>query len=230
MLVKVTGLVFSPVNELLLCSAGLDRHLYFYDVQANKLVKSIVCDAPVTALDFMNDGFTVSAGTETGKVDTGHDSLLRLMSDTQVFVYDLRALGAGGSPTMAVDAHSGPVNSVRFQLTPPKSSAKTRQRTAGKENAKPTESNAPPPQPAHGTRTTVETNGLSPPISETSTPLHENARHSFEPSSSIFNHGFSPIASVNTSSATDLDRIQAKKAEEENMKKRLSSCGCPAPD
>eukprot|EP00960_Hanusia_phi_P030164 748417-Hanusia_phi.AAC.4 len=48
----------------------------------------------------------------------------------------------------------------------------------------------------------------------------EHGRNSFEPSSSIFNHGFSPIASVNTSSATDLDRVQAKKAEEENMKKR----------
>ena len=42
----VTGLAFSPVNELLLCSAGLDCRALFYDVQAKKLVKSVTCEAP----------------------------------------------------------------------------------------------------------------------------------------------------------------------------------------
>ena len=42
----VTGLTFSPVNELLLCSAGLDCRALFYDVQAKKLVKSVTCEAP----------------------------------------------------------------------------------------------------------------------------------------------------------------------------------------
>jgi protein NEDD1 len=42
----VTGLAFSPVNELLLCSAGLDCRAHFYDVQTKKLVKSVTCGAP----------------------------------------------------------------------------------------------------------------------------------------------------------------------------------------
>lgn len=60
---SIKGLAFSPVNELLLCSAGTDKMLLFYDVQSNKLVKSMTCDVPLTSLDFMNDGFTVAAGT-----------------------------------------------------------------------------------------------------------------------------------------------------------------------
>jgi WD40 repeat protein len=42
----ITGVVFSPVNELLLCSAGLDGRVLFYDVQAKKLVKSVTCESP----------------------------------------------------------------------------------------------------------------------------------------------------------------------------------------
>lgn len=42
----VTGIAFSPVNELLLCSAGLDCRALFYDVQTKKLVKSVTCEAP----------------------------------------------------------------------------------------------------------------------------------------------------------------------------------------
>jgi len=42
----ITGLAFSPVNELLLCSAGLDCRALFYDVSAKKLVKSVTCEAP----------------------------------------------------------------------------------------------------------------------------------------------------------------------------------------
>lgn len=83
-------MAFSPVNELLLCSAGLDKLLLFYDVQANKLVKTMTCEAPLHSLDFMNDGFTVAAGTSTGKV----------------LVYDLRTLGQGGTPTNSFSVHA----------------------------------------------------------------------------------------------------------------------------
>jgi WD40 repeat protein len=61
----IKGLAFSSVNELLLCSAGTDKLLLFYDIQANKLVKSMACEAPLCSLDFMNDGFTVAVGTAT---------------------------------------------------------------------------------------------------------------------------------------------------------------------
>ena len=102
----ITGLAFSPVNELLLCSAGLDCRALFYDVQAKKLVKSVTCEAPICSLDFMNDGFTLAAGTQTGKV----------------LIYDLRALGPGGTPAKAFLAHArSHVSCVTFQHAPPKS-------------------------------------------------------------------------------------------------------------
>ena len=122
----VTGLAFSPVNELLLCSAGLDCKALFYDVQAKKLVKSVTCEAPVCSLDFMNDGFTVAVGTQNGKV----------------LIYDLRALGSGGVPKISFMAHPGShVSCTTFQHLPSKS-AKGKPKVIGKENAKPAKSAA----------------------------------------------------------------------------------------
>jgi hypothetical protein len=76
----------------------------------------------ICSLDFMSDGFTVAAGTQNGKV----------------LIYDLRALGSGGSPAKSFDAHSHThVSCVTFQHAPTKS-AKGKPKVGGKENAKPT--------------------------------------------------------------------------------------------
>jgi len=75
----------------------------------------------ICSLDFMNDGFTVAAGTQNGKV----------------LIYDLRALGSGGAPAKSFEAHErSHVSCVTFQHLPPKS-AKGKPKVSGKENAKP---------------------------------------------------------------------------------------------
>lgn len=75
----------------------------------------------------MNDGFTVAAGTQNGKV----------------LIYDLRALGSGGAPARSFQAHSGShVSCVTFQHAPSKA-AKGKPKVGGKENAKPTKAAAP---------------------------------------------------------------------------------------
>ena len=81
----------------------------------------------ICSLDFMNDGFTVAAGTQNGKV----------------LIYDLRALGSGGAPARSFQAHSGShVSCVTFQHHPSKA-AKGKPKVGGKENAKPTKAAAP---------------------------------------------------------------------------------------
>jgi hypothetical protein len=80
-----------------------------------------MCLRSICSLDFMNDGFTVAAGTQSGKV----------------LIYDLRALGSGGVPARSFEAHPGThVSSVTFQLLPAKP-AKSKPKVVGKENSKP---------------------------------------------------------------------------------------------
>ena len=42
----VTSLTFSPVNELLLCSAGTDAQIVFYDINQSKSIKALKCPSP----------------------------------------------------------------------------------------------------------------------------------------------------------------------------------------
>jgi len=42
----VTSLTFSPVNELLLCSAGSDAQIVFYDINQSKSIKALKCPSP----------------------------------------------------------------------------------------------------------------------------------------------------------------------------------------
>lgn len=92
-----SGVNFSPINKLLMASAGLDRKLLFYDCNDRKVIKSIDAEAPLTGLSFLDDGVTVAAGTSSGLV----------------LVYDLRR---GSTPLLRVQAHPGqPVSAVQFQ-------------------------------------------------------------------------------------------------------------------
>lgn len=70
-----SGIAFSPVNNLLLCSAGLDSRIYFYDIVEGKQVKKIEVGAALSAISFCADGHTIGVGTE----QTG-----------QVIIYDLK--------------------------------------------------------------------------------------------------------------------------------------------
>lgn len=94
-----SGLAFSPVNQLLLCSAGLDRRLFFYDINEAKVVKAVPTSAPLTSVTFLDDGITVAVGTSQG----------------QVLSFDLRA---GSAPTSEIQAfHGTQVSCVQFQAT-----------------------------------------------------------------------------------------------------------------
>lgn len=110
-----TGLAFSPVNKLLLCSSGLDQRLLFYDIQEKKLIKTLDSDSPLTCLAFNADGYTVAAGTLYGDIK----------------VYDLRA--AVQSKAVLRGHNGDAVNAVEFGKVKPSGGK------GGKGQSRPTE-------------------------------------------------------------------------------------------
>ena len=58
-----TGLAFSPVNEVLAASAGLDKRCVCYDTSLRKPVTGITIDAPITSVDFAADGSNIILGS-----------------------------------------------------------------------------------------------------------------------------------------------------------------------
>ncbi|XP_057878406.1 protein NEDD1 isoform X2 [Melospiza georgiana] len=89
---------FSPVNELLFVTVGLDKRIIFYDTLGKKLLKTIVADFPLTTVDFMPDGTTLAIGCSRG----------------MICQYDLRQLT---SPVKTVPAHKGCVKCIRLQFS-----------------------------------------------------------------------------------------------------------------
>ena len=63
------------MNNLLLCSSGLDSRIYFYDIVEGKQVKKIEVGVPLSTISFCADGHTIGVGTQS----TG-----------QVIIYDLK--------------------------------------------------------------------------------------------------------------------------------------------
>lgn len=63
-----TGVIFSPTNELLLCSGGLDGKIQFFDIIEKRNVKTIEANETVTALAFFQDGINIAAGTPSGSI------------------------------------------------------------------------------------------------------------------------------------------------------------------
>ncbi|XP_012927788.1 protein NEDD1 isoform X1 [Heterocephalus glaber] len=93
-----SGISFSPVNELLFVTIGLDKRILLYDTSCKKLVKTLVTDTPLTAVDFMPDGATLAIGSSRGKI----------------YQYDLRMLK---SPVKTVSAHKTSVQCIAFQCS-----------------------------------------------------------------------------------------------------------------
>jgi len=58
-----SGIAFSPVNNLLICSAGLDNRIQFFDIVEGKEVKKIDSGVPLSAISFCADGHTIAVGT-----------------------------------------------------------------------------------------------------------------------------------------------------------------------
>ncbi|XP_026926843.1 protein NEDD1 isoform X2 [Acinonyx jubatus] len=93
-----SGICFSPVNELLFVTIGLDKRIILYDTSSKKLVKTLVADTPLTAVDFMPDGATLAIGSSRGKI----------------YQYDLRMLK---SPVKTITAHKTSVRCITFQYS-----------------------------------------------------------------------------------------------------------------
>ena len=60
-----TAIAFSPVNNLLMCSVGLDCRVIFYDIHENREVKKINTATANASLSFCSDGHTIAIGSET---------------------------------------------------------------------------------------------------------------------------------------------------------------------
>ncbi|XP_014379230.1 protein NEDD1 [Alligator sinensis] len=89
---------FSPVNELLFITIGLDKRIILYDTSSKKLLRTLVAEAPLTAIDFMPDGTTLAVGSSRGKI----------------YHYDLRKLT---SPVKTVGAHKTSVKCISLQFS-----------------------------------------------------------------------------------------------------------------
>ncbi|XP_031420902.1 protein NEDD1 isoform X3 [Clupea harengus] len=139
-----SALAFSPANDLLFVSVGLDKKIICYDTSSKIIVRNVKADSPLTAIEFFPDGATLVIGSTQG----------------QIYQYDLRNLSA---PVKTVAAHKTSVTCLRFQNTQSrvksskvvsgKSSVSHSKRTSGKPSTTqswtltPTPAAQPSPQP-----------------------------------------------------------------------------------
>ncbi|MEE6480193.1 hypothetical protein FKM82_012485 [Ascaphus truei] len=91
-----SGICFSPVNDLLLVTVGLDKRIICYDVSNKIVLRSLVTESPLTSVDFMPGGTTLAVGSSRGKI----------------YLYDLRMLS---SPIKTVGAHKTSVQCIQFE-------------------------------------------------------------------------------------------------------------------
>lgn len=93
-----TGMSFSKRHRSLICSAGVDKTIKFYDINKGCLVSSVAAAAAITCIDFHSDGQTVAVGATNGRVMT----------------YDLRKLASSKGPVLTFNAHASAITSLEF--------------------------------------------------------------------------------------------------------------------
>ncbi|XP_029457411.1 protein NEDD1 [Rhinatrema bivittatum] len=91
-----SGICFSPVNDLLFVTVGLDKRIICYDASSKILLRTLVAESSLTAVDFMPDGASLAIGSSRGKI----------------YQYDLRMLT---SPVKTVGGHKTSVQCIQFQ-------------------------------------------------------------------------------------------------------------------
>ena len=91
-----TGISFSPINDTLALSVGLDKKLVCCDTKTKKQIMSIQCEFPLTAADFDQDGMNIAVGSNRGRV----------------LIYDLRS---PKTPVHNIAGHNSSVSSVAFK-------------------------------------------------------------------------------------------------------------------
>jgi hypothetical protein len=95
-LAPCTSFAFSPLNDSLAVSCGLDKKLICHDTKSRKSVFNLQLEFPCTCVDFDTDGTTVAVGTSRGKI----------------LVYDLRNTAR---PSKTFQAHTGRVTSLAYK-------------------------------------------------------------------------------------------------------------------
>ncbi|KAF4095110.1 protein NEDD1 [Onychostoma macrolepis] len=91
-----SGLAFSPANDLLFITVGLDKKIVCYDTSSKMVFRNKQVDSPLTAIDFTPDGAGLVVGSTQGRI----------------YMYDLRNLSA---PVKITTAHKTSVTCIRFQ-------------------------------------------------------------------------------------------------------------------
>ncbi|XP_076877627.1 protein NEDD1 [Brachyhypopomus gauderio] len=91
-----SGLAFSPANDLLFITVGLDKKIVCYDTSSKIIFRSKQVESPLTAVDFTPDGAGLVVGSTQGRI----------------YLYDLRNLSA---PIKTTTAHKTSVTCIRFQ-------------------------------------------------------------------------------------------------------------------
>ncbi|KAI4307579.1 hypothetical protein L6164_030751 [Bauhinia variegata] len=64
----IAGIGFSPSNDKIIASVGLDKKLYTYDSGSRRPSSCISYEAPFSSLAFRDDGLMLAAGTSNGRV------------------------------------------------------------------------------------------------------------------------------------------------------------------
>ncbi|EEF38164.1 protein with unknown function [Ricinus communis] len=62
------GISFSPSNDKIIASVGLDKKLYTFDAGSRRPSSCISYEAPFSSLAFRDDGLILAAGTSSGRV------------------------------------------------------------------------------------------------------------------------------------------------------------------
>ncbi|XP_027941439.1 protein NEDD1 isoform X1 [Vigna unguiculata] len=62
------GISFSPSNDKIIASVGLDKKMYIYDSGSRRPSSYISYEAPFSSLAFKDDGWMLAAGTSNGRV------------------------------------------------------------------------------------------------------------------------------------------------------------------
>uniref|UniRef100_A0A8C8DKU8 NEDD1 gamma-tubulin ring complex targeting factor n=1 Tax=Oryzias sinensis TaxID=183150 RepID=A0A8C8DKU8_9TELE len=91
-----SGVAFSPTNDLLVVSVGLDKKIVCYDTASRIVLRSIRVESPLTSVEFTPDGTGLVVGSTQGKI----------------YQYDLRSSSA---PVRITVAHRTSVTCLRFQ-------------------------------------------------------------------------------------------------------------------
>uniref|UniRef100_A0A8C2EEH0 NEDD1 gamma-tubulin ring complex targeting factor n=1 Tax=Cyprinus carpio TaxID=7962 RepID=A0A8C2EEH0_CYPCA len=91
-----SGLAFSPANDLLFITVGLDKKIVCYDTSSKMVFRNKQVESPLTAIDFTPDGAGLVVGSTQGRI----------------YLYDLRNLSA---PVKITTAHKTSVTCIRFQ-------------------------------------------------------------------------------------------------------------------